>query len=307
MRSSLRCIPSITQRHHNTRIINTLPISSISNSNSNSGTRWSITTSKAMPIYGHSMRSLHTHTRAPHIHTTNTSIWRYTWTHTTTSNIINHLINGHQPQSVNGVSSAPFVYHRSFSATPTPTPTPDTNDKRPSDRDDSKENNDNKSSGSDKRAADINRTAKYVVMIVIGMIGASYLVVPLYRLFCQITGYAGTTKRTTRTAGHGKALEAGIPIEDKLQQLLSFQDKFAYDSDKRRELTIIFTSDVDPSCPWQFYPSQHKMKLRVGDNALAFYTAKNMSDKVHIGSVSYSIMLSCSLRCHYDYLSDVML
>jgi cytochrome c oxidase assembly protein Cox11 len=206
----------------------------------------------------------------------------------------------------NGVWSANIHCQRSFvrsssstpsstpplPSSPSPSPPPSSSPQSNSRGNEEKQNSNSSSSGNkgsgsssggdnaERRAAN-RRTAKYVAMVVIGLVGATYLIVPLYRLFCQITGYAGTTKRTTRTAGHGKALQdTNVLIEDKLEQLLQFQDKFALNADKRRELTIIFTSDVDPSCPWQFFPSQHKMRLRVGDNALAFYTAKNMSDKV---------------------------
>jgi len=102
------------------------------------------------------------------------------------------------------------------------------------------------------------------VLFVSVMVGAAYAAVPLYALFCQVTGFGGTPSIATVEALPG--LKPG-----------------------ERELTINFDANVDPSLPWQFKPVQRSMKVRVGEVAQAMYVIENTSDKDTVGRAVYNV------------------
>jgi cytochrome c oxidase assembly protein subunit 11 len=99
------------------------------------------------------------------------------------------------------------------------------------------------------------------VAIVLGMVGLSYAAVPLYRIYCQTTGYAGTTQRAAK------------PSETVLD----------------RTLTVRFDANVSPDLPWRFEPLQRKLDVKIGENTLAFYRATNTSDKPVTGMAVFNV------------------
>ncbi|WMS45008.1 cytochrome c oxidase assembly protein [Acuticoccus sp. MNP-M23] len=102
------------------------------------------------------------------------------------------------------------------------------------------------------------------VLFVSLMVGAAYAAVPLYAIFCQVTGFGGTPSVGTVEALPG--LKPG-----------------------NRELTIRFDANVDPSLPWKFKPVQRTMKVRVGEVAQAMYEIENISGKDTVGRAVYNI------------------
>ncbi len=94
------------------------------------------------------------------------------------------------------------------------------------------------------------------------MLMLAYASVPLYRLFCQVTGYGGTTQKS-----------------------FSAPDK-VFD----RTITVDFNADIDPALPWQFKPSQKKVKVKVGEQMLVHYEAKNLSNKPVTGNATYNVL-----------------
>ena len=94
-----------------------------------------------------------------------------------------------------------------------------------------------------------------------GMVGLSFAAVPLYDLFCSVTGFGGTTQ----TADAAPA-EVG-----------------------NRVMAVQFNSDVSNDVPWRFKPSQREVKLRVGEVGLAFYTAINESNNTILGSATFNV------------------
>ena len=80
--------------------------------------------------------------------------------------------------------------------------------------------------------------------VVIGMVGLSYAFVPLYRMFCQATGYAGTANESDRGGGEALVNLAAV--------------------DGSRMLTIEFTSDVSPNLSWKFEPAQRLVRVQPG-------------------------------------------
>lgn len=97
--------------------------------------------------------------------------------------------------------------------------------------------------------------------IVVGMVGMAYAAVPLYDLFCRVTGYGGTTQIAQYDSG----------------QILD------------RELTVRFDASNARGFPWAFEPLQREMTVRVGETALAFYRATNTSDQPVTGVASYNV------------------
>jgi len=96
--------------------------------------------------------------------------------------------------------------------------------------------------------------------------------VPLYKLFCSVTGFAGTPK-----IGHGKAADEG-DVTKRVGRV-----------ENGKTLRIMFNSDVSDKLQWSFKPQQRELRLVPGETALAFYTAKNLTDRDITGIASYNI------------------
>ena len=93
------------------------------------------------------------------------------------------------------------------------------------------------------------------------MLGLTAAAVPLYRLFCQVTGYGGTTQ------------VAEAPPAAPLA----------------RTIKVRFNADVDPSLPWSFRPVQREIEVHIGEQQLAFYRAQNQSDRAIVGQAVYNV------------------
>src|SRR6478736_4679679 len=98
-------------------------------------------------------------------------------------------------------------------------------------------------------------------VLVLGMAGLSFAAVPLYRLYCQVTGYQGTTQ---------KAEKASDVMLD-------------------RVVKVHFDGNVAAELPWKFEPVQSSIDVKVGENTLAFYKATNMSDKPTVGTSVFNV------------------
>lgn len=104
-------------------------------------------------------------------------------------------------------------------------------------------------------------TVIFVSSILIGMSALAFASVPLYRLFCQKTGYGGTTQVAIAPTGD---------VRD-------------------RYVRVQFNADVNPGLPWRFIPLQKEMTVRVGESALAFYEAENLGDHDIKGMAIYNV------------------
>uniref|UniRef100_A0A8B9N4P6 Cytochrome c oxidase assembly protein COX11, mitochondrial n=3 Tax=Accipitrinae TaxID=8955 RepID=A0A8B9N4P6_9AVES len=110
-------------------------------------------------------------------------------------------------------------------------------------------------------------TLAYIAAAAVGMVGMSYAAVPLYRLYCQATGLGGTTG-----AGHSsEQIESMEPVRD-------------------RVIRVTFNADVHSSIQWNFKPQQSEIYVVPGETALAFYKAKNPTDKPIIGISTYNVI-----------------
>ena len=106
--------------------------------------------------------------------------------------------------------------------------------------------------------------AAWLALLVVAMVGAAYAAVPLYRLFCQVTGFDGTPRIATKAPDPSKVLA--------------------------KTITVRFDGNVAPGLPWRFGPVQNTMAVRIGENALAYYTATNLSDRPVKGTATYNIL-----------------
>jgi cytochrome c oxidase assembly protein subunit 11 len=98
----------------------------------------------------------------------------------------------------------------------------------------------------------------------LAMLGLGYASVPLYRMFCQATGFNGTTQRAT--AAQAASIKAtGRPI------------------------TVRFDANIAPGLPWTFRPEQVTQDGRIGERKMAFFTARNNSDHAIIGRAVFNV------------------
>ncbi len=110
-------------------------------------------------------------------------------------------------------------------------------------------------------------TLLYVLSVAVLTAGASYAAVPLYRVFCQSTGFGGTVQK-----GHDT-------------------DKVATMARKRdRSVRIQFTADTAATMRWNFRPQQSEIKVCPGETALAFYTAENPTEQPIDGISTYNVV-----------------
>ena len=99
-------------------------------------------------------------------------------------------------------------------------------------------------------------------------LGVSYASVPLYRMFCAATGFAGTPQ----VGGSGKfSPERLVPVEG------------------GRKIKVHFNADSSKELPWTFTPQQKYVVVLPGETSLAFYKAKNHSTQDIIGIATYNV------------------
>jgi cytochrome c oxidase assembly protein subunit 11 len=108
-----------------------------------------------------------------------------------------------------------------------------------------------------------------LLAVVGGMLGLSFASVPLYRLFCQVTGYGGTPKTT------GVAAPSAI---------------------SERMITVQFDANVNSTLPWQFEPGERQVRIRLGEERLVHYVARNRADHPVIGTATFNVVPETAAR-----------
>jgi cytochrome c oxidase assembly protein subunit 11 len=105
------------------------------------------------------------------------------------------------------------------------------------------------------------RVAALAGGVAVAMLGLAYAAVPLYRLFCQATGFNGTTQRaeTAPQAATGKTI------------------------------SVRFDANISANLGWSFHAAQTAMTVKVGEQAMAHYRAVNISDKPLTGSAVFNV------------------
>ncbi|OYU35055.1 cytochrome c oxidase assembly protein [Novosphingobium sp. PASSN1] len=98
----------------------------------------------------------------------------------------------------------------------------------------------------------------------LAMLGLGFASVPLYRMFCQATGFGGTTMRAT--AAQAAAVKTTA-----------------------RPITIRFDGNVTSGLPWQFRPEQVTQDGHIGERKMAFFIAKNTSNRPIVGRAIFNV------------------
>ncbi|MDT0682383.1 cytochrome c oxidase assembly protein [Roseicyclus sp. F158] len=105
------------------------------------------------------------------------------------------------------------------------------------------------------------KTAAIAVGVIVFMGSMAWAAVPMYNLFCRVTGYGGTT--ATAEAGSDVILDETITVR--------------FDGSRAKDM------------PWEFKPAQNQMTVRLGETNIAFYEAYNPTDRVIAGTATYNV------------------
>ena len=108
------------------------------------------------------------------------------------------------------------------------------------------------------------RVVAMCVGMVLGMGGLAYASVPLYELFCQVTGYGGTTQQVDAEAA------AGVGIID-------------------RDINVRFDANTASVLNWDFAPEERQVTIKMGEQMIINYVAKNLSDKPIVGMATFNV------------------
>lgn len=100
-----------------------------------------------------------------------------------------------------------------------------------------------------------------LLMLLLSMLILSFAAVPIYNIFCKVTGFGGTVQENV----------TGSLIKG------------------HRTITVRFDANVDKNLPWDFKPKQKQVTITSGENNLIFYQAKNNSNNNIIGTAVYNV------------------
>jgi len=104
------------------------------------------------------------------------------------------------------------------------------------------------------------RTALFLVLVVFGMTGLAFASVPLYRIFCQVTGFDGTPLRAAAAPG---AVAGDIGVR--------------------------FDANIDPALPWRFEPVQETVRIHPGERTTIWYRATNLTARTTTGKAIFNV------------------
>lgn len=113
------------------------------------------------------------------------------------------------------------------------------------------------------------RTALYALLGALFMLGMGYAAVPLYDLFCRVTGFGGTTQRASES-------DADIAAQAAL-------------SAGAKTISVRFDASTARDVPWRFEPVQSTDTVQIGQRDMAFYTARNNSDVPITGTATFNV------------------
>lgn len=105
------------------------------------------------------------------------------------------------------------------------------------------------------------RVALSVLAVVLGMTGLAFASVPLYDIFCRVTGWGGTTQ-----------VAETLP-----------------DTVTERKVTIRFNADTARDLPWKFGPETNKIPVNVGQKGFINFTSRNMAARPTVGTAIYNV------------------
>ena len=104
------------------------------------------------------------------------------------------------------------------------------------------------------------KTALVMFAIVAAMVGLAFASSPLYRMFCEATGFGGTTLRADKAPG----AVAG-------------------------QVGVRFDANIHPGLPWRFEPEQTTVRVKPGAQTKIFYKAQNLSARAWTGQAVFNV------------------
>lgn len=107
------------------------------------------------------------------------------------------------------------------------------------------------------------KTAVTLAMVVLFMVGLAYASVPLYQLFCQVTGFGGTTQVATQAPAQVPAHLAPVKVR--------------------------FDANVNPKLPWKFEAVTKPVSLKPGEEITVYYRATNLADEPTSGTATFNV------------------
>jgi cytochrome c oxidase assembly protein subunit 11 len=117
-------------------------------------------------------------------------------------------------------------------------------------------------SGPERRRKNVSRIIAVTCFgVFVGMIGLAYAAVPLYRAFCQVTGYGGTTKRAEQGASH---------VLD-------------------RRIEVRFDANTREGLDWDFHPVERSIEMKIGATREIHYTAHNRTNVQTRGRAIFNV------------------
>lgn len=117
-------------------------------------------------------------------------------------------------------------------------------------------------------AANNRRTAIVAAGVALGMVALAYAAVPLYRIFCQTTGFGGTPQTATA---------ASLPNADKVRALAG------------KTIRVRFDGNVRNGLPWEFAPAQGPIEVRIGEQNMAWFRATSRATTPTTGSATFNV------------------
>lgn len=105
------------------------------------------------------------------------------------------------------------------------------------------------------------RVLTYVLLTVCIMVGLAYVSVPLYSLFCRVTGFGGTTQVATS-------------LPDKILE---------------RKIIVRFDANTASNLPWIFRPEVKQIEMKIGERSLTNFIAQNKNDKPIAGTAVFNV------------------
>ncbi len=103
------------------------------------------------------------------------------------------------------------------------------------------------------------KTALFLGLLVFGMTGLAFASVPLYRIFCQVTGFGGATVRAAEAPGAADG-----------------------------QIGMRFDANIDPALPWHFEPAERE-RVRLGERTVVHYKATNLTGRPTTGRAIFNV------------------
>ena len=111
-------------------------------------------------------------------------------------------------------------------------------------------------------AARNSRTGLIMALVAAAMVGLAFASVPLYRLFCEVTGFGGTPMRVTGDAPGAVSATA---------------------------IGVRFDANIEPTLPWRFEPEQAQVRIEPGARTIIAYRATNLSARTTVGEAVFNV------------------